>query len=79
MGLGQVSYGGTQAESKSRAFRRTLYISRDVRAGETLSADNMRIVRPGYGLAPKFYDIVLGKRVNRDLPAGTPVQWDVIA
>ena len=77
--LGQVSYGGTQAESKSRAFRRTLYISRDVRAGEALSADNMRIVRPGHGLAPKFYDIVLGKRVNRDLPAGTPVQWDVIA
>jgi N-acetylneuraminate synthase len=39
----------------------------------------MRIVRPGFGLAPKFYDIVLGKRVNRDLPAGTPVQWDLIA
>jgi N-acetylneuraminate synthase len=77
--MGRVTYGGTQAEAKSRAFRRTLYISRDVKAGEALSADNVRIVRPGFGLAPKFYDIVLGKRVNRDLPAGTPVQWDLIA
>jgi len=77
--LGQVSYGGTQAEAKSRAFRRTIYISRDVRAGEALSADNLRIVRPGFGLAPKFFDIVIGKRVNRDLPAGTPMHWDLIA
>jgi N-acetylneuraminate synthase len=79
LAMGKVTYGGTQAEAKSRAFRRTLYISKDVRAGEALSSDNMRIVRPGFGLAPKFYDIVLGKRVNRDLPAGTPVQWDLIA
>ena len=77
--LGQVTYGGTQAEAKSRAFRRTLYISRDMRAGEVLSTDNMRIVRPGFGLAPKYHDILIGKRINRDLPAGTPVQWDVIA
>ncbi|MDE2397493.1 MAG: pseudaminic acid synthase [Burkholderiales bacterium] len=77
--LGQVSYGGTQAESKSRAFRRTLYISRDVRAGELLSPENVRIVRPGFGLAPKFFDIMMGKRVNRDLPAGTPLQWELIA
>ena len=77
--LGQVSYGGTQAEAKSRAFRRTIYISRDVQAGELLSTDNLRIVRPGFGLAPKFFDMVVGKRVSRDLPAGTPMQWDLIA
>jgi pseudaminic acid synthase len=77
--LGRVTYGGTQAEAKSKAFRRTLYISKDVRAGERLSPDNVRIVRPGFGLAPKYYDIVMGKRVNRDLSAGTPVQWDLIA
>ena len=77
--LGQVTYGGTRAERKSRVFRRTLYVSRDVRAGEPLTADNVRIVRPGFGLPPKYYDIVLGKRVNRDVPAGTPVHWDLIA
>jgi pseudaminic acid synthase len=78
-GLGRVSYGSTGAEEKSRVFRRTLYISRDVAAGEALTADNMRIVRPGFGLPPKYYDILLGKRVNRPLSAGTPLSWDHVA
>ncbi len=77
--LGSVTYGGTRAESQSKAFRRTLYVSKDIRAGEPLTPDNMRIVRPGFGLPPKYYDILLGKRINRDLSAGTPVQWDLIA
>jgi len=79
LGMGQVLYGGTQAEAKSRAFRRTLYVSADVAAGEPLTAANVRIVRPGFGLPPKYYDIIIGKRVNRDVAAGTPVQWDLIA
>jgi N-acetylneuraminate synthase len=78
-GVGHVAYGGTPAEAKSRAFRRTLYVSQDIRAGEPLSSSNVRIVRPGFGLAPKYYDIVIGKRVNRDVAAGTPVAWDLIA
>ena len=78
-GLGEVRYGGTAAEEKSRAFRRTLYVARDLRAGEVLSADNLRIVRPGYGLPPKYYDILLGKRVARDVAAGTPMSWDLLA
>ena len=78
-GLGSVVYGGTRAEAKSRAFRRTLYIARDVAAGDVLTPENLRIVRPGFGLAPKFYDIVLGKRVNQALKAGTPMSWDHLA
>lgn len=77
--MGQVTYGGTQAEAKSRAFRRSIYISRDVKAGDILSQENVRIVRPGFGLAPKFIDMVLGKRARHDLPAGTAVQWDLVA
>jgi N-acetylneuraminate synthase len=77
--MGQVVYGGTQAEAKSRAFRRTLYVSADIAAGEPLTAANVRIVRPGFGLPPKYYDIIIGKRVNRNVAAGTPVQWDLIA
>jgi pseudaminic acid synthase len=77
--MGNVTYGGTQAEAKSRAFRRSIYISRDVKAGDILSQENVRIVRPGFGLAPKFIDMVLGKRARHDLPAGTAVQWDLIA
>lgn len=78
-GLGDVTYGGTKAEEKSRAFRRTLYVARDMKAGERLTAENLRIVRPGFGLPPKYYDTLLGKRINRDAVAGTPLQWDLLA
>jgi pseudaminic acid synthase len=78
-GMGGVTYGGTAAETKSRVFRRTLYVARDMKAGEVLTAENLRIVRPGYGLPPKYYDIVLGKRVNKDAAAGTPMSWDLLA
>ena len=76
--LGQVTYGGTAAEEKSRIFRRSLYIAAPMKAGERLSKDNLRIIRPGYGLAPKYAETVLGKRINRDVSPGTPVSWDLL-
>lgn len=79
LSLGVVTYGGTVAEEKSRAFRRTLYIAKDMRAGECLSVENLRIVRPGFGLPPKYYETMLGKRINRDAPAGTPLSWELLA
>jgi N-acetylneuraminate synthase len=75
--LGEVSYGGTAAEEGSRIFRRSLYIAEDVRAGETLSPSNLRAVRPGFGLPPKFLGTLMGKRVARDLTAGTPADWSM--
>lgn len=77
--LGRVTYGGTQAEAKSRAFRRSLYIARDVAAGQALAAADVRIVRPGFGLAPKYFDQVIGRRVRTDASAGTPVSWDLLS
>jgi len=77
-GLGQVSYGATAAEAASVAYRRSLYVARDVHAGETLTRENVRCVRPGFGLPPKFIDQVLGRRVNRDVGAGTPLSWELI-
>lgn len=77
--LGTVTYGGTAAETKSRVFRRTLYVARDIKAGEVLTRENLRIVRPGFGLPPKHYDVLLGKRVGRDVAAGTPMAWDLLA
>jgi pseudaminic acid synthase len=77
--LGQISYGGTQAETKSRAFRRTVYISRDMKIGDVFTAENLRIVRPGFGLSPKYYEVFLGKHVKHDVSAGTPVSWDLLA
>jgi len=77
--LGCVTYGGTQAEAKSRVFRRSLYISRDLRAGDQLSAHSVRLVRPGHGLPPKYLEMVLGKRVKSDVRAGTPLSWELLA
>ena len=77
--LGKVSYGPTEKELKSMQFRRSIYVSRDIRAGEPLTTNNIRIVRPGMGLAPKYFDIVMGKRAGRDLLKGTALTWDVIS
>ena len=77
--VGSVTYGGTAAEEKSRMFRRSLYIAQDMKAGDILTKENLRIVRPGLGLPPKFYDLFLGKHVNQDLFAGTPATWKLIA
>lgn len=76
--LGQVSYGMTAAEEKSKVFRRSLYIARDLRAGEVLDAGAVRPVRPGMGLPPKFLELALGARVSRDVARGTPLSWDLL-
>ena len=76
--LGQVHYGPTQAEQKSLVYRRSLYVTRDMAAGEVFSADNVRAIRPGLGLAPKFYDSVLGRRARQPLKRGTPLLWPLV-
>ena len=76
--MGRISYSPGEQESKSLKFRRSLYIARDMAAGEVLTPDNLRIIRPGYGLEPKYYDVLLGKRINRDVKKGTPLNWDLI-
>ena len=77
--IGKVTYGGTNAEDKSRAFRRSLYIAKDMDAGEELTPETLRIIRPGFGLPPKFYDEMLGKKVLRHVTAGTPLAWDLVS
>jgi pseudaminic acid synthase len=77
-GLGRVSYGASTAEQKSLAFRRSLYIAEDLPAGSLLTSANVRIVRPGFGLAPKHFDLVLGRRVNRAVRKGEPLTWELL-
>lgn len=77
-GLGEVRYGPTEAERKSLVFRRSIYVAEDVKAGDTFNAVNLRIVRPGEGLAPRFFDLVLGRTAKRDLEKGTPLDWDCL-
>jgi pseudaminic acid synthase len=76
--LGTVSYGPTEAERKSLVFRRSLYIAQDMKAGEPLTPRTLRVVRPGLGLHPRFYEQLLGKRVRRDVERGTAVNWELL-
>ncbi|BDD92214.1 pseudaminic acid synthase [Pandoraea sp. NE5] len=78
-GLGKVAYGPTAAEKKSLVFRRSLYITRDLRAGETLDGTSVRAIRPGFGLAPRHLHDILGRTVKQDIPRGTPLSWDLLA
>ncbi|MFM6007731.1 MAG: pseudaminic acid synthase [Sphaerospermopsis kisseleviana] len=77
--LGEITYGATAGEKKSLIYRRSLYISQDIPAGEKLTPHNLRAIRPGFGLPPKYYDILLGKTVNQDTKAGTPLTWELLA
>lgn len=76
--LGRVSYGPSEADMRSITFRRSIYISEDVKAGEALTTENLRCVRPGMGLPPKYFDMLLGRRMNRDVKKGTPMQWELL-
>jgi N-acetylneuraminate synthase len=76
--LGEIRYGATEPEKVSIQFRRSLYIVKDLRAGDTLTPDAIRAIRPGYGLPTKHLEWVLGKRVNRDVKRGTALDWSVL-
>jgi pseudaminic acid synthase len=76
--LGQIQYGPTEKENASIAFRRSLYIAEDIQKGTPLNAKNLRAIRPGFGLPPKYYELLLGKPVNQDIKKGTPMSWDLI-
>jgi pseudaminic acid synthase len=76
--LGEIAYGVTEAESGSCLFRRSLFVVKDVRAGEALTAENVRSIRPGHGLAPRHLPVVLGRHAARDIERGTPLAWPLL-
>ncbi len=73
LALGQIQYGVQKSEKKSTLFKRSLYIARDMQAGEAITKEHLKIIRPALGLPPKNYDSVLGKKVNQPVKAGTPL------
>lgn len=77
--LGEVHYGASEQEAKSRVFRKSLFIVKDLKAGELLTHNNVRSIRPGYGLHPRHLKEVLGRRAASDLQKGTPLTRDMIA
>lgn len=76
--LGGVVYGPTEAEKGAVLRRRSLYIAEDMKKGDFFTEKNVRCVRPGLGLPPKYYEVLLGKKVNRDVERGTPVGWEMV-
>lgn len=77
--LGKTTYGPTKDEEKAVMRRRSVYIVQDLKAGEMLTKNNLRCIRPGHGLAPRHYESLLGKTVKCDVKKGTPVQWNMLS
>jgi pseudaminic acid synthase len=76
--LGRVSYGATEAERKSTVFRRSLYVVKDLVAGDVLTTENVRAIRPGLGLPTKYLDVVLGRKVKLNVTRGTAIRWNFL-
>jgi pseudaminic acid synthase len=76
--LGKVQYGPTEGEKAAVKRRRSIYLSADVALGEVFTTENLKVVRPGYGLAPKYLNLALGKRAVRDVRKGEPLQWKML-
>ncbi len=78
LSLGSKSFNRPSLEKSSKVFRRSLYFVKDIKAGETITVEHIRRIRPGFGLAPKFYDKIVNKRVLKDIEKGEAVSWDLI-
>ena len=76
--LGEVSYKLTEKMKKSRELSRSLFVVKDIKAGETFTEENIRSIRPGYGLPPKYLKDILGKRAAQDIKKGMPLRWELI-
>lgn len=76
--LGSVHYGVSERESKSMAFRRSLFVVKDMRAGDLFTEENVRSIRPGHGLHPRYLKDILGRRAAEGIAKGTPLAWDLI-
>jgi len=78
LAVGGIQLDTQKSEEKSRQFKRSIYISNDIKAGELLTPDNIKVIRPGDGLAPKNYEMMLGKKAKHDLTKGSPMSLDMV-
>lgn len=76
--VGQIDYGPKSSERGNKVFRRSLYAVEDIRKGCLITSENVRSIRPGYGLAPKHFDAIVGAVATQDLPRGTAITWECI-
>ncbi len=78
LALGKIQYGIQQAEQNSHAFKRSVYAVRDIQAGEVFTANNLRVIRPALGLAPKYFELLQGKKAPKAIAKGTPLSLDLL-
>lgn len=78
LALGKIQYGVQKAEKNSKRFKRSVYAVKDIKAGESLNGENLRVIRPGDGLEPKYFDKLLGKTAKQKISAGTPLSWELV-
>ena len=76
--LGNIDYGRKSSEEGNVQFRRSLYFTTNLKRGDVLSEEHIKSIRPGFGLPPKYFDEIIGKKVSSDVEAGTATSWDVI-
>jgi len=76
--LGKVTYELTEKQEKSRKYSRSLFVAKDMKAGEVFTPENLRSVRPANGLHTMYYDELLGKKITRDAKLGTPMSWELV-
>ena len=78
LGLGSVQYEVQPVEKNSLVFKRSIYIAENIQEGEVFSTNNLRIIRPGIGIAPKYFNSIIGRKSNRKLSKGNPLNWEYI-
>ncbi len=76
--IGIIDYNLTEKQKNGRDFSRSLYVVEDIKVGEVLTENNIRSIRPGFGMHPKYFPAILGKTVTKDISTGTPLRWDII-
>ena len=76
--MGKVDYEMTEKKKKSRQFSRSLFVVEDVKVGDTITKENIRSIRPGFGMHPKYYDEILGKTFSEDIQRGQPLSLKMI-
>lgn len=77
LAMGKVKYGPSEREMANVKFRRSIFCCKDIKAGEIITSNNVKVIRPNFGLAPKYFDDVIGKKAKTDIAFGTPIKWEM--
>ena len=78
LAIGDISYKPSKSENNARLYRRSLFVVKDIKAGDLITISNVRSIRPGHGIHPRYLSSILGKKAKKDIEKGTPFSWDLV-